>query len=94
MKRVVLHIIFWLVYLFQDVLLIFFLNTTRFNLPPGNQLLLAIENCLVILMPKLLFTYFMLYVTLDNIGKKGIQKKEIIYSIFALIASLFCIGRL
>lgn len=89
MKRVVLHIIFWLVYLFQDVLLIFFLNTTRFNLPPGNQLLLAIENCLVILMPKLLFTYFMLYVTLDNIGKKGIQKKEIIYSIFALIASLF-----
>ncbi len=89
MKRVVLHIIFWLVYLFQDVLLIFFLNTTRFNLPPGNQLLLAIENCLVILMPKLLFTYFMLYVTLDNIGKKGIQKKGIIYSIFALIASLF-----
>ncbi len=89
MKRVLLHIIFWLVYLFQDVLLIFFLNTTRFNLPPGNQLVLAVENCLVILLPKLLFTYFMLYVTLDKIGKVGIQKKGIIYSIFALIASLF-----
>ncbi len=89
MKRVLLHIIFWLVYLFQDVLLIFFLNTTRFNLPPGNQLVLAIENCFVILLPKLLFTYFMLYVTLDKIGKVGIQKKGIIYSIFALIASLF-----
>ncbi|HEV8082205.1 MAG TPA: histidine kinase [Chitinophagaceae bacterium] len=89
MKRVSLHIIFWLVYLFQDVLLIYFLNTTRFNLSPRVDLVLAIENCFVILLPKLFFTYFMLYITLDKIGKAGIQKKDILFSIFALAAALF-----
>jgi two-component system, LytTR family, sensor kinase len=88
MKRVLLHIVFWLVYLFQDVLLIYFLNTTRFNLSPQTGLVLAIENCFVILLPKLLFTYFMLYVILNKIGKGGIQKKAIVYSILTLIASL------
>jgi len=89
MKRVFLHIIFWLAYLFQNTLLIYFLNTTRLKLPPGSELVLAIENCLVILLPKLLFTYFMLYVSLDKIGKAGIQRKSIIYSIIALLVALF-----
>lgn len=88
MKRVLLHLIFWLVYLFQDILLLYFLNTTRFRLPPGTGLVLAIENALVILIPKLLLTYFILYVILDRIGKVGIQKKGLIYSMIALIVSL------
>ncbi len=89
MKRVFLHIIFWGAYLFQGILLIYFLNTTRFKLPPGVMLEMAIENGFVILLPKLLFTYFMLYVTLNKIGKVGIQEKSIIYAIIALIAALF-----
>ncbi len=88
MKRIFLHIMFWAAYLSQDILLIYFLNTTRFKLSPGNELILATENCLVILLPKLFFTYFMLYSSLDKIGKTDTQKKGIIYSIIALAASL------
>lgn len=89
MKRILLHIIFWLAYLFQDVLLIFFLNTTRFASGHENFLVMAIENCLIILVPKLLFTYFMLYFALEKIGKKSIQKKGIFYAAVALIVCLF-----
>lgn len=89
MKRVLLHIIFWIGYLFQDILLIYFLNTTRFNLSHGTELMLSIENTIVILLPKLLFTYFMLYVVVDKIAKSGIQNKSIVHSIIALAAALF-----
>lgn len=88
MKRVLLHVIFWVVYLCQDVLLIFLLNTSRLQLSHGKDLMLAIENSGVILLPKLFFTYFMLYIILNKVVQSGIQKKEIVYSLFTLIASL------
>lgn len=88
MKRGLFHIIFWTAYLFQDVLLIYFLNTTRFNLSKETAFVLAIENCLVLLLPKLAFTYFMLYFILNKIAKAGIKKNSIIYSIFALTGAL------
>ena len=47
MKRVFWHITFWIAYLFQDILLIYFLNTTRFELSKATEFVLAIENCLV-----------------------------------------------
>jgi two-component system LytT family sensor kinase len=88
MKRIVLHSIFWLAYIFQDVLLLFFLNTTRFNLSPSVNLLFAIQNCLVILLPKLFFTYFILYFTLRSIREAGIQRKKVLYSLLALLIAL------
>jgi two-component system LytT family sensor kinase len=88
MKRALLHIAFWLAYLCQDVLLIFLLNTSRLQQSSKNYLVLAVENSCVILIPKLLFTYFILYVTLDKVIKSGIQKGGIIYSLFALTSSL------
>ncbi|MEJ7682544.1 MAG: hypothetical protein WKG06_32755 [Segetibacter sp.] len=75
MKRALLHIAFWIAYLFQDVLLIFLLNTTRLQQTTANNLLLSFENCLILLLPKLLFTYFILEVTLNKIIKEGFQKK-------------------
>lgn len=88
MRRISLHIMFWVAYLFQDILLMYFLNTTRIKSTPGTELLLAIENCLVILLPKLLFTYFILYATLNKIGKSTNQKRSLIYSAIALLVSL------
>jgi len=88
MKRVLLHVVFWIVYLCQDVLLIFSLNTSRLQLSRGSDLILAVENSCVTLLPKLGFTYYMLYVILDRVVKSGIQKREIIYSLLALIVSL------
>ena len=84
-----LHIAFWIAYLFQNVLLIFLLNTTRVQITTAKNLLLSFENCFVLLLPKLLFTYFILYVALDKILNDGFKKKEILYSAFALLATLF-----
>src|SRR4051812_34649192 len=88
MRRALLHVAFWVAYLCQDVLLIYLLNTSRLQQSPGNNLALSIENSCITLLPKLGFTYFILYVTLDKVLRSGIQKRAILYSIFALIACL------
>lgn len=88
MRRALLHIAFWMVYFFQSVLLIFLLNTTRIEITTAKNLLLSFENCLILLFPKMLFTYFVLYVTLDKILRDGFKKKEALYSIFGLLATL------
>jgi two-component system LytT family sensor kinase len=89
MKRWLLHIAFWTAYLFQNVLLIFLLNTTRLQTTTAKNLLLSFENCFVLLLPKLLFTYFILYVTLNKVITNGFKNKEILYSGFALLGTLF-----
>jgi two-component system, LytTR family, sensor kinase len=89
MKRVLLHMAFWLVYLVQDVLLVFFLNTTRMQVSTGTNLLFSIEHVLVLLIPKLLFTYFILSVTLNKIIREGFGKKWTLYSVIALLLTIF-----
>ncbi|HVG42436.1 MAG TPA: histidine kinase, partial [Chitinophagaceae bacterium] len=54
----------------------------------AENLLLSFENCLVLLLPKLLFTYFILNFTLNKILGDGFKKKEALYSVFALLATL------
>lgn len=88
MKRALLHIAFWTVYLFQDVLLIFLLNTTRMQESTSTNLLLSFYNCLVLLLPKLLFTYFILNVILNKLITEGFQKSAAIQSLFALVTAL------
>ena len=84
-----MHISFWIIYSFQSVLLIFLLNTTRLQTTTSHNLLLSFENCSVLLLPKLLFTYFILYVTLNKIiSLRGFKKKEIFYSVLAMLISL------
>jgi two-component system, LytTR family, sensor kinase len=56
----------------------------------SERVTIAVESCLVSLLPKLLFTYFMLYVTLRKITKEGVQiKRYIFYSVAGLIACVF-----
>ncbi|WP_148562367.1 sensor histidine kinase [Spirosoma radiotolerans] len=90
MKRILFHSAFWLVYLFQDVLLVFLLNTTRTQQSTSINLFLSFTNCLVLLLPKMFFTYFMLYVTLDKLVDKEFQTKGILYTILALIIAILC----
>jgi two-component system LytT family sensor kinase len=89
MRRVSLHIAFWIVYLFQNVLLIFLLNTTRLQITTATNLILSFTNCLVLLLPKLLFTYFVLFVILDRIFIDRFSNKAALYSVFALLTALF-----
>ncbi|MEP7141231.1 MAG: sensor histidine kinase [Ferruginibacter sp.] len=90
MKRVLLHIAFWIVYLLQDVVLIFLLDISRvqhFTVTKG--IITAVENCLVLVLPKLLFTYLMLYVIIDKMLKEGnLVKSGILYSLLALTGTL------
>lgn len=88
MRRILFHLAFWLAYLFQDVLLVFLLNTTRIQQPTPVNLLLSVNNCLVLLIPKMVFTYFILYVTLDKLISKGFQTKGALYSMLALLIAL------
>jgi two-component system LytT family sensor kinase len=85
MKRVILHVLFWGLYFFQSVLLIFFVNTTRQSLPVATGLELAIENCLVLLLPKILFTYFLFRF---GPGRTPQQRSSVAYSIVALAGAL------
>src|SRR5438128_1411291 len=88
MKRVLLHVAFWMAYLCHSILMIFLLNTTRLQKTTAENLLLSFNNCLVLLLPKLLFTYFILYVTLNKMISEGFQKKGALYSLFALLLTL------
>lgn len=89
MKRTGLHLAFWSVYFFEHLLLIFFVNLTRLQRPTLDGLLLAGANSLVILLPKLLFTYFILTVTLKQLSNGIDYKRGIIYSVVALLVTIF-----
>ena len=89
MKRVLLHTAFWFVYLVQDVLLIFLLNTTRLQQTTGKNLLFSVEHVLILLIPKILFTYFILSITLHRIIREGFGKKWSLYSLMTLLFTIF-----
>jgi len=88
MKRLLLHAAFWLVYLIQDVLLTFLVNSSRVQLATGKNLLLSSEHVVILLVPKILFTYFVLYISLNRIIKEGFGKKWSLYSLFVLLGSI------
>jgi hypothetical protein len=89
MKKILLHMAFWTFYLLQNVLLIFFVNVTRLKQPTAYDLILSIENCLAILLPKLFFTYFMLQVALPRMANRTRQRRGLIYALLALVFTLF-----
>lgn len=62
MRRVFLHLIFWAVYLLQDTLLQFlWVSPALGAFSERQQLLMAFEAGAAVLVPKLLFTYCVLY---------------------------------
>ena len=89
MKRVLLHIAFWLVYLIQDVLLVFLLNTTRLDQATSENLFVSAEHVLILLIPKLLFTNFVIGITLNRIIAEGFGKKWSFYTLIALLFAIF-----
>jgi sensor histidine kinase YesM len=70
MKRMLWHSTFWLVYLLQDTVLEFvWVAPALKNIPDDIQLWLAFKAAVAVLIPKLLFTYFALYVPVRQIVK-------------------------
>lgn len=89
LKRILWHLAFWSAYFFQSVLLIFFVNVTRLQQARAGDLALAAANCLVILVPKLLLTYFILAVTLERIVSGPRRKQAVLLSLLALLVAVF-----
>ncbi|RYZ20913.1 MAG: hypothetical protein EOO16_14990 [Chitinophagaceae bacterium] len=85
MKRIIPHVLFWSAYFFQNVLLIFFVNTTRSG---HGSLLQAMENCLVLLLPKLLFTYFIFWAWPKPALEQNRHRKQVGYILLALALTL------
>jgi len=67
MKRIWLHVLFWISYLAEDTLLAYWWDGARFN----GKIVLSLQLCATLLPPKILFTYFVLYVILDRILKQN-----------------------
>ncbi|WP_143310556.1 sensor histidine kinase [Chitinophaga vietnamensis] len=67
MRRALLHILFWVVYLLQDTLLEYkWIVPSLRGFTPEQQVWVSVETTLCILLPKLLFTYFLLEVTVKQ----------------------------
>ena len=89
MKRISLHLAFWSLYFVQDVFLIFFVNLTRLPKPALIDFALAAANCLIILLPKLLLTYFILFVVLKQLTSKADYKRGILSAVLVLLFTIF-----
>ena len=90
-KRVLLHVAFWLVYMAEDVTLIYLWDKDRLaRFSTGHQLVLHVCNSLTSLIPKLLFIYYVLYYNLPGLlNKKAERKKYIALLLLALVATTF-----
>jgi two-component system LytT family sensor kinase len=88
MKRIAWHLLFWMAYLVQDVLLIFLVNVTKQLQPDYGNAWLSLANALVLLIPKLFFTYFIVNIVLRKVAGSSFNKKTFIYTAFALLFSI------
>src|ERR1700761_1734247 len=90
-KRISLHVAFWLVYMMEDITLIYLWDKDRLaQFSPGHPLLLAICNSMTSLIPKLLFIYYALYYNLPRLLNTKTQRlKYIALLLLALIATTF-----
>lgn len=68
MKRILIHISFWLAYTLQDALLEYeWLGPALTQFSEQQQLWMAFFTALTLLIPKLLFSYFVMYVIIPKI---------------------------
>lgn len=88
MKRLALHILFWVAYLSQDTLLAFLWGDSKEdNSSILHQVVLSFAYCAALLPPKILFTYFLLYIMLDRILKQN--KVSFINIFYLILAAVF-----
>lgn len=70
MKRFLLHILFWTVYLLQDSIMEFtWAASVVKELPDLTRMQLAFETAFLVAIPKVIFTYFVLYVIFPRVLK-------------------------
>ena len=86
MKRILLHLAFWIVYTVQDVMLIVtWLSPTLADMPDNELAFKATLDVLIILIPKLLLTYYILYVSMKHMVAENANMARIALGIIVML---------
>jgi len=94
MKRILLHLAFWIVYVVQDIILIITWVGPTLGEMPDNQLVsIATQDVLIMLIPKLILTYFILYVSMKQMVAENANMFRIALGIVAMLAISFVMYR-
>jgi sensor histidine kinase YesM len=95
MKRVLLHSTFWLVYLLQDTVLeIYWVGPALKNVPDDAQFGMALKAAIAVLIPKLLFSYFIIYAVIPAILNESRRLAQGMLQVTAAIIITLVIYRL
>lgn len=71
MRRVLMHVIFWVAYYIQYVVLEFhWVNPSLTRFPESERILMSALTGIALLIPKVLFTYFILCIGLERVMKE------------------------
>jgi two-component system LytT family sensor kinase len=85
MKRLFLHISFWLIYTLQDALMQYlWVNPVLQNIPENTQVWMAIVSAVVINIPKLLLTYYILLISIPQIIKAEKKSWQIVSEVLVV----------
>jgi two-component system, LytTR family, sensor kinase len=91
MKRLLLHILFWTIYTLQDTLLMFtWAGPGLANIPDSVLFVMALKSAFVVLMPKLIATYYLLYVSIDKLTREKGNQVLIVGEILVVLCA--CVG--
>ncbi|HTI12041.1 MAG TPA: histidine kinase, partial [Puia sp.] len=94
MKRLFLHIAFWVLYTLQDLLMSFtWVRPSLTNIPDSRILEMATVSTLVTLIPKLLLSYFLLLVSIQKIVAGKVALYRTILEIIVVFAICVVISR-
>lgn len=88
MKKFILHLGYWLIYLCQAVLLIFLLNINRYRQPFSIAFSRSLENNLITLIPKILLTYYIFTFIFGRNGNSSTLIQRIVHVMIVLFAAL------
>lgn len=69
-SRIALHILFWGTYLFLRTYMdVFLINYSYFKLPWDERIAKALLPEMILLIPKILMAYFLMYYVIPDMGK-------------------------
>jgi two-component system, LytTR family, sensor kinase len=86
MKRFLLHLAFWTLYVVQDVILIFtWVGPSLGDVPDNQIIVMAVKDVLIMLVPKLLLCYFILYVSLKKILAENVSLVRVTLEIIVMM---------
>ena len=88
-SRIALHMLFWGTYLFLRTYMdVFLINYSYFKLPWDERIAKALLPEMILLIPKILMAYFLMYYVIPYMGKKS-KWKLAAASIAVMLVSLF-----